>query len=168
MAKTLTSYLRLQYQSKHVNDLDLSDPVDSVIQTILLGFANGTGNDQCDLVWHDQRSLADGASETLDFAGSLTDVFGATVTFAKIKAILVQNTSTTQTMTLGGGASNNWSSWVGAAGHQVLVAPSGFFLLSGPLSGYAVTAGTADQFKIANGAAGSATTYNIWIIGSSA
>jgi hypothetical protein len=127
-------------------------------------FTAGTGNNQVNTVFHDTRTLAGGASEELDLAGSLTNALGATVTFTYIKALMIFNKSATQTLTIGGAATNAWEAWTLAAGDAIKILPDGMLLLVAPLAGYAVTASTADKLKILNSATNSAD-YDIWIIG---
>jgi hypothetical protein len=52
--------------------------------------ATGTGSSQADKVFSDQRTLAASASEDLDLAGGISDALGVTVTFAKVKAIMIK------------------------------------------------------------------------------
>jgi hypothetical protein len=84
-----------------------------------------------------------------------------------VKAMMFQNTSTDQTLTIGGAAANQFINWVGDASDTIKIPPGGFFLLVAPDDGFDVTAGTGDQLKVANGGAGSATDYYVWLIGTS-
>src|SRR4051812_29045516 len=70
--------------------------------------ATGTAVDCADVVWSDQRTLALSTAESLDLAGSLTNAFGTTLTFVKVKAIYIQNTETRAgaILAVGGAASN--------------------------------------------------------------
>ena len=167
MADTLTSLLRLLIVATKVKDLDINDPRDALSKEYETQLASGTGSSQADLIFHDTRSLADGASEDLDLAGVLADAFGATLTFAKVKALIIKNNSATQTLSVGGASANQFVNWVGDATDIIKIAPSGFFALTGPLAGYVVTAATGDKLKVAN-SAGAGATYDIIIIGTSA
>jgi hypothetical protein len=167
MADTLTSLVRLLVSGTYTKDLDLADPTDRLNKTYEQAFESGTASEQCNLVFHDTRSLANSASEDLDLAGSLSSAFGATLTYAKIKAIIIKNNSTTQTLTVGGAAANQFINWVADPTDKINIPPSGFFCLVAPLAGFAVTAGTGDLLKIANGAAGDVATYDIVLLGSS-
>jgi len=145
---------------------DLSVSRDDLILTPQENFVPGTGNNQLDKLFHDVRTLADGANESLDLAGSLVDQFGTTITFVKIKAMLIRNLSATQTLTIGAG-SNPFINWVGHPTDTIKIPPNGMFLLVAPLAGFAVTAGTGDILKVAN-AAGAACDYQIALAGTSA
>lgn len=134
--------------------------------------ANGTGAGQADQLWTDQRTIAASGTDDLDLAGSLTNAFGATVTFARIKSILVTAAAgNTNNVLVGGAASAQFLSWVGSATDKVVVRPGGFFALGAGAAdaiGYVVTATTADLLRIANSGAGTGVTYDISILGCTA
>lgn len=163
---TLTSSVQISLTSDFTETLDLSTPRDKLFYTINKSFANGTDSAQCDVIWHDTRTLTSGSSENLDLAGSLTNSFGSTVTFVRVRAMLIENKSASMTLTIGGAASNAWATWAGATTHTVTIATSGVFLLIAPDEGYEVTAGTGDILKVLN-SSGSSTDYNVWIAGAS-
>jgi hypothetical protein len=165
-ADTLTSKASVAVQSVFAKSNALSNPKDVLSKTIQKEFANGTSAGQCNLVFRDQRTLTTGATEDLDLAGVLTDPFGTVLTFAKVKVILIENLSTTQTLTVGGAAANQFVNWVADATDKVIIPPGGFFAISAPSAGYAVTADTGDLFKVAN-SAGASCIYNIVILGTS-
>lgn len=126
--------------------------------------ANGTGADQANQVWHDTRTLADGANETLDLNASLTNQFGESVTFTKLKLILIKNKGTT-TLSVGAAATNQFVAFVGSATDVVKVPGGGMLVLTAPdATGFAVAAGSTDNLKITN-AAGAACDYDIVLIG---
>jgi hypothetical protein len=130
---------------------------------------NGTGADSADKLWTDRRTLAPSANESLDLAGTLLDAFGATLTFARIRAIIIAAaTANTNNVIVGGAASNGFISWVGTATDTIAVRPGGVFaLIARDATAYAVTAATADLLKIANSGAGTSITYEVAIIGAS-
>ena len=136
--------------------------------TNVLDMVTGTGSSQSDLVWSDTRSLA-ATSESIDLAVTLTSqLTGAVVTFAKVKAILIRNNTATtlHKLIVGGAAANQFINWVGDATDKIHVGPSGVFLLTSPVDGFAVTAATGDILKIDSGAL--TISYTIVIIGTSA
>ncbi len=130
---------------------------------------SGTGADQADRVFFDERTLAGSASEDLDLAGVLTDAFGATVTFAKIRAIYVENLGTgSNNIIVGAAAATAFVGPFGANTHTVAVGPGGVLaMVNRHTAGWAVGAGATDLLKIANSTSGS-VTYRIVIIGCSA
>ena len=130
-------------------------------------FTDGTGANQAKVAFADERTLTASSSENLDLAGGLTDAFGNTITFTKIKALAVQASSgNTNDVLVGGAASNGFITWVGDATDVVKVKPGGMFVIVAPDStGLAVTAGTGDILKIANSAGSTSVTYKIVVIG---
>lgn len=128
---------------------------------------DGSGAGQANKIFSDTRTLAASASESLDLAGVLTDAFGAAITFAKVKAIIVAaKAANTNDVVVGGAASNAFATPFGAATDKVKVKPGGAFALFDPgANGYAVTATTADLLQIANGNSGTPVTYDIVIVG---
>jgi|TARA_R110000824_G_scaffold120382_5_gene275665 hypothetical protein len=171
MGKSLTASLDLRVSWEHANTPDAGGPIIKDHNNITLtdSLADGTGVDSADLVWHDVRTLAGSTSEDLDFAGGVSDQFGATITFAKVRGLVIRNQTTTAThiLEIGGASSNDWNAWLGATGDVVKVGPDGCLFIWNPsAAGFAVTAGTGDILKINNAGAG-ATTYQIAVIGSS-
>lgn len=129
--------------------------------------ANGTGANQAQTVFSDQRTLAASTAEDLDLSGTLTDAFGATIAFTKVKAICVKAAAAnTNDVEVGGQATNGFSTIFSDASDVVLVKPGGMFALIAPdANGYAVTAGTGDLLQITNGGAGTSVTYDVVIVG---
>lgn len=170
MAKTLSLRLTAALKWSYRNLLDLNDALDAKTLQILDTLASGTGLDQADRLFADTRSLTAAANDDLDLAASLTDVFGATLTFVKIKAILIHNKSTTAGDIIHvGGGSNNFVNWIGAAGDIVKIGPNGVLLLWNPsAAGYAVTAGTGDILRITEAGGVNGYDYDIVLAGTSA
>jgi hypothetical protein len=171
MAKSLTASVDLRLAWEHSNTPDSGGPIIKDFNNLALtdSFADGTGIDSADLLWHDVRTLATGVSEDLDLAGGVTDQFGATVTFARVRGLAIRNQTTTagHILEVGGASSNDWLTWLGATGDVVKVGPDGCLFLWNPsAAAFAVTAGTGDLLKI-NNAGAADTTYQIVVIGAS-
>lgn len=132
--------------------------------------SNGTGANQADKMFTDQRTLTASSTEDLDLAGTLTDSFGVAITFARIKLIMISAASAnTNNVLVGGAASNGFLNWVSDATDKVVVRPGGLLLLAAPdATAYAVTATTGDLLRIGNSSSGTSVTYDIVLIGSSA
>lgn len=174
MATTLTvSNLSAKVSLDYANDTLLIPLAISPSLTLNLSYAQGTGAGQADRVHISRRTLAGAANESLDLAGSLTDPFGAVLTFARIKAIIIllQPTTAAAFLRVGGAAANGFVNWVADATDKVIVrnGPKGGFLAlgCGDATGYPVTAGTGDLLKIENGDASLAATYDLCVIGAS-
>lgn len=135
------------------------------------GFAlsNGTGVNQADKIWSDTRTLAASGTEDIDLAGVLTDIFGAALTFARIKIMMIAAWgANTNNVVVGNAATNGFITWVGGATHTVSVRPGGLLVVAAPDAGYAVTASTGDLLHVINSAAGTSVTYDIVLVGASA
>jgi len=131
---------------------------------------SGTGANQADLVFTDQRTLAASTTEDLDLNAVLTDAFGDVITMARVKAIIVKAADgNTNNVEVGGAATNALINWVGDATDKIVVPPGGIFLLAtNDATGFLVTPATGDVLKIGNSAGGTPVTYDIIIIGASA
>lgn len=132
--------------------------------------ANGTGAGQVDAVYSKRLTIADSGTPTdIDLAGSLTDPFGDTVTFAEVHVLFVRNNSTANTLSVGGDAAAV-STLFGNANDLVKLRPGGWMCIAcdaADATGYAVTGTTADvlQFAIS---AGTNETCDVIILGRSA
>lgn len=168
MATTLTSSLSVTVKGTYSDDLDLQDPEANLSYSFSDSMTNGTGVDQCDLMFYDQDTVASGTPDDIDLAGVLKTAFGATITFVKIKLIFIENKSATagEILTIGNDV-NGLVNWVGAATHTVKVTPAGCLCLWAPsLAAYAVTAATGDILQIASDSG--TITYNLILMGTSA
>lgn len=163
----LTTKITLKVVATHTNPLDLVTGTAPVNKEYAFSWASGTGANQADKLFSDTRTLAASTSEDLDLAGSLVSAFGKTITFTKIKAIIIAAASgNTNDVQVGGAAANQFINWVASATDIVNVAPGGLLCLIAPdADGYAVTAGTGDLLKLANSGAGTGVTFDIILIG---
>lgn len=158
-------------RSTYSNALDLKSVAASL--NFMRGFSldSGTGAGQADRIWDDTRTLTASSNEDLDLNGAaIQDALGLNLAFVKIKGILVAAAATNvNNVVVGAAASNAFVGPFGAATHTVAVKPGGLFAAAcSDAAGWAVTAGTGDLLRIANGGAGTSVTYDIVIIGTSA
>jgi len=170
MARTLTTNLKVDINATYQDSLDLSTVKDFLSAVFSDTLASGIGADQADRLWHDQRTLAASASENLDLAGGLTDAFGNTLTFARVKLIYIKAAAAnTNNVVVGGHATAAFVNWVADATDKVNIRPGGVFLLFAPdATAYVITAGTGDLLTVANSAGGSSVVYDIVIVGAAA
>lgn len=136
-----------------------------------LQLSTGTAAGQADKVYQGRRTLAASTAEDLDLAGVLTDAFGATITFARIKGLyIVAAAANTNNVVVGAAGTNAWATLLNATG--TLTLRPGAFVGVGTGAAdavcYAVTTATADLLHVSNGGAGTSVTYDVVIIGSSA
>jgi hypothetical protein len=167
----LSTTVRASISARQTSALDLGSAAASISAADEVSYADGAGAGQANRAWQDTRTLAASATEDLDLAGTLTDAFGATVTFARVKAIRIKAApDNTNNVVVGAASSNAWASLLNATGTLTL-RPGAFVELAvseADATGYAVTAGTGDLLKVANSGAGSSVSYDIVIIGASA
>lgn len=130
-------------------------------------FTDGTGANQVQQVFADTRTLAASGTENLDLSGTLTNAFGATIAFTKVKALVIRAAAAnTNDVLVGGAGANACFSFFNASTDKVRVKPGGVMALVAPdANGYAVTAATADLLTVANGGAGTGVTYDVILIG---
>lgn len=138
-----------------------------------VAFDSGTGAGQVDKIWTDTRSIALSSTEDLDLAGVLTDAFGAVITFARIKAILIAASSSNTNNVIIGGVASGLSAGplLPQATGTLTIRPGGgvgIWCGSADATGYVVTATSADLLHVANSGAGTSVVYDIAIIGCSA
>ncbi|WEH40796.1 hypothetical protein [Streptomyces sp. AM 2-1-1] len=141
----------------------------SVSRSVTLG--SGTGAGKADRIFHDRRLLNASGTEDLDLAGALVDAFGATITFARIKGLVVTAaTANTNSVVIGAASTNAWATLLNVTGTITLRPGAAVALMAGAadVTAYGVTASTGDLLKIANSGAGSSVSYDIVIIGASA
>lgn len=164
---TFKGNLKLVADCLYNAGLDIGDGKHVINKTYDVAFSNGTGANQANMVFTDQRTLSASGTEDLDLAGGLTDAFGNTITFTSIKGIFIYAaTGNTNDVLVGGAASNQFIEWVSNASDVIVVKPGGFFGLCNPAAnGYAVTASTGDLLKVANSSSGTSVTYDIIIVG---
>jgi hypothetical protein len=165
---SLTSRLSVGFTAKQTSAVDFGT-ADLPIQVArALSFADGSGANQANKLFTDRRTLAASGTEDIDLAGVLTDPFGATITFAKIRAMIIAaDEGNANNVVVGGAASNGFLGWVADATDKVIVGPGGLFVIAKPdLAGYTVTAGTGDLLHVANSGAGTGVTYDLVLLGS--
>lgn len=165
----LTTKITTKVSARHTSTLDLTTATAPLSLERVLSWPSGTGADQADRIWHDRRTIAASGTENLDLAGSLVDAFGATITFARIKAVLIAAASgNTNNVNVIREATNGVPLFL-AAGDGIPVHPGGTFMWVAPgATGVVVTASTGDLLSITNSGAGTSVTYDVVILGASA
>ena len=172
MADTLSVDVRASLAWLFQEAIDLTTIADSSKLEYARSLADGIAADQADKLWHDERTIAAGANDDLDLTALVNTVFGSTLTIAlaKVKALLIVNTSTVSgdELRLDSSVSNGFRApFNGSAASIVEVGADSALLLCNKKDGWAVTAGTGDILRIHNPGA-NAITYRIAVIGTSA
>lgn len=166
---SLSTKLILELTSTQTNPLDIEAGSSTLNISKQINLANGTSAGQATKKFSDRRTLSASASEDLDLAGGLTDAFGASLTFTKVKVLYVAAAAAnSNNVIVGGAGANGFTTMFDDASDQFVLRPGAFILLaagSADATGYAVTASTGDLLTIANSAGGSSVSYDIAIIG---
>ena len=169
MATSLKTVINLMLSASLSNPLDLVTGAAHMEYPYKKTWTNGTTIDKADLVWSDTRTVAASTTDPLDLAGSLSSVYGATLTFVELKAVLVvASTANTNNVRVNRPASNGVPLFL-AASDGIDVPPGGCFFWACPADGkVTVTASTGDILNFDNSSSGTSVTYDIVLIGASA
>lgn len=166
---SLTTKITTRINATQESTNDFGTPNFPMAFNEVVTLANGTSSSQADLIFSDQRTLTASSTEDLDLAGGLTDAFGNSLTFVKIKAILIKAASgNTNNVEVTPAAANGFTGPFADASDQLDIPPGGLVLLTAPVSGWTVTASTGDLLTITNSGAGTSVTYDVIIVGTSA
>lgn len=169
MARSLVTKINLQIDATLQNLVGLANvsaPISRGLQMVLL---SGTGAGQADWAFSETRSIAASSTFDYDLSGVLTDVFGTTITFARIKAIAVfADAGNTNNVVLGAAAGTQFLGPYGGATFTSHVRPGGMVLHAAPdVTAWPVVGAASDLFRITNSAAGTAVLFDIIFIGCS-
>jgi hypothetical protein len=141
--------------------------------TLALTLSAGTGAaDLCDRVYYGLLTFVASTPQTLDLT-TLTDVLGNAVNFTRVRAIVIQNQSTVNgvTLTVGNAGANEWdavlsaSGTLGVSGGSPANPNGGFYVQTCPNTTGWVVDGTHKALKLDPGAA--AFTAVVILVGSS-
>ena len=167
MPTSISATIALTLAAELANSMDIGSAKYPINYGSTFNLTDGTGADQAKEVFTDTRTLTASSSENLDLAGVLLDAFGNTITFSKIKALIVKaDAANVNDVVLGNHATAAWFPMFGAAAHVLKVKPGGMIAIVAPdVNGLAVTATTADMLTVTNSAGGTSVIYTIIIIG---
>jgi hypothetical protein len=169
----VTATVKGAINATHTRALDIASASADIRPSFSVSFSDGAGAGAVNLEWSDTRTINASASEEIDLTGTtgspavvMTDIFGQTVSFARIKAILVTAASgNTNNVNVSRATSNGCTLFL-AASDGIKVLPGGAFMWVDPgATGVAVSGGSSDILTIANSSSGSSVTYTITILG---
>jgi len=182
-----TMNLRFSWTFQDLDDVGLSTPKDSGAYHYVMALTQGDGANNGRFHYRARRTLtANTGTDQLDLAGSLTDVYGNALTFVTVRAMLIENkglpaagndgsdddswtTAAGQDLLVGGASSNAWQKWLNdVANAKTRVRSGGVLVLTAPVDGIKVTAGTGDILEIAwdgSAASGGDIEYDIILVG---
>lgn len=169
MATSLKTVLTAAISAALSNPIDLVTGAAPLEYTKKMTWTNGTTIDKADLVFSDTRTLTASSTEDLDLAGSLSSIYGSTLTFVELKAILiVAAVGNTNNVNITRPASNGVPLFL-AASDGIPVPPGGVFFWACPADGkITVTPATGDLITVTNSSSGTSVTYDVVIVGASA
>lgn len=170
MAVTAEIFSRISFSQTGSSDFgppEFRDKIEALYQ-----FASGTGANQADILFVDERAFSASTADNIDVAGALSSAFGATITAVEMVALLIVNktkagVANTVTLSLGAGSAPYFGMF-GATGDVIKIPPGGMLLMVAPdASGFGtVTATTGDLLTVTPGAA--AGSYVVAMLGRTA
>lgn len=133
----------------------------------VIAWTPGSGSGQANRIWYGDRYLPSGGYEDLVLFSTLTDVYGSTISFSKVYAIVVKNPGTTTSrLEVGPSPVNPFgvgAFWKAATDRVVVSSGNGVMILLNR-AGVTATIASADSFRVTN-AGPTDTTYRIAILG---
>lgn len=119
-------------------------------------YADGNASNQAQDTIVVNATVLSNDYQTYDLAGGVTDRFGNTITFLKVKEITICNKSTTagEDIVFGGQAATGGNListlFNGATTAGITIRAGGIMVWADPLTGITITGGTADVLMIGN------------------
>jgi hypothetical protein len=129
--------------------------------SINANYTVGTTAGQVNTVYTASRTVASSSSPDVVILSSLTDPADNSIAFGHVVDLILENTDSTNTLTVGGG-----SSAVGFLPSAGVAVPAGSALILHAPSGLAVTSGSADHLQVVS-SGGTNVAYNLTITGRS-
>lgn len=175
MASTCTGTINLNLQALITAALAITGQTANAQMPVVISqtLAAGTGAGQINQIWATSGTLA--ASGTLDLdlnAPGVTDAVGNALTFARVKAIFIQNSNALEADSLVVGnkaATSGWTSFISPNTGQISVPGGGFIMTCTPgATGQTVTSNSVNKFLHLANPGGNAIVYNIIILGCNA
>lgn len=150
------------------NALDLQSATSALSYAQSVGMSSGVGANQADKIFSDTRTIAASGTDDLDLAGVLIDPLGATITMARLKLLIVKAAAANTNNVVMGVGTNPITTILGGTTPTLNIRPGGLLVLAAPdVTGYVVTAATADILRFANSGAGTSVTYDVILVGAS-
>jgi|TARA_R110000787_G_scaffold49997_1_gene119505 hypothetical protein len=174
MARSLKGLVEVKVSGKLTNDS--SGAEDSFGEAIVNSFSSGTAANKAQRFWEDQRALTASQAEDIDVfdfgsidigAGAGLDTLGQALALTGIKALLVQNLSTSAGAVHVGNknATTAWNSMFNADDTgQITLAPGASFLYVDPSAAGLAVADTSNHLLTFTDA-GSGCTYKVTLLG---
>lgn len=171
----LTTNFLLSLRGVLTGTTDFGAPTSAPDMTVTYGTTDGTAAGMADIIWMDERTVASASNDDIDLA-PITNAIGQSQTPVEIVGIIVINAprsgaANTTNLTLGVGTAPVTPAFLGGTTPTIgPIRPGGVFAIwnSENAAGFgAVTATSADIFRVAN-SSGASATYQIAFVGRSA
>lgn len=171
MAVSQSGEISVRVASKLGNSFDLEAVASALDKTFSNAFTNGSGANQANNRFTDQRTLLTATNENLDLAGgSLSNSLGGALTFTKMKWIIIYALPTNTGILTVSSPAGTGVPFMRATGGTTPtpafdLAPGGIYVYTNPSdAGITVTAATGDIINVDN-ATGASQSYQIVIGG---
>jgi hypothetical protein len=169
MATTLSTSLKTSVNWTYTDTTNaLANTTNSGSVSYSKTLSDGANAGQANRMYMATGTIAGAGTLSIDLAASLANVFGSTITFARVKGFYFNLTSdtTSTSVTLGGAGSNPAILWFGNVNDTESVRNDGVSVhWCTDATAWAVTAATADILLITNADATNTATYKLFIVG---
>jgi hypothetical protein len=124
-------------------------------------FTNGTGANQAQVLYQASRTLS-GSTDSVDINGAtINDSYGTPIALTAVKALYIQNLSSSNTITVGGASSNPWTGLFNSTGTFTLQPGDWIVVCTPTAAGWAASSTS----KIIQVAGTSGQSYQIALLG---
>lgn len=157
MAKTFRGTVMAGVVGYYTNSDALTEVYQRIAYAERKPFTSGSGDNQADRLFIDAGKTLTATPESYEL-DALTDIYGDTISLAKVRFIIIESLTLTSgyILTLSG-------DWVTGTGMATGVYPGGVSMLVAPVDGIPVTGGSVDTLTLSPGA--NQVKYNLIIGG---
>ena len=170
MATVLTdTQIKVEARARLTSAGDLQSAESSLSWPRSVSYGYGAGLDQVDLTYTKTRSIVASGVDNIDLSGTLEDILGNGVVFARVKALAIYAdpaNAAGHNAVVGGATANGWVGPFGTTAHTLAVEPGGMLAFATrTAAGWAVANGASDILRVANGGTVSTISYQIVLYG---
>jgi hypothetical protein len=162
MAQTLTDInisLDFSGTTTKVTEM-LFNPADPFEISQAITMTNGIGSNQANFVWADVNSVGRNGSKTYDLTSGDKDVFNNSMNFQTLKALVIKNTGNSQLE-----ITTNGIGFIGGTSEKLILNGQSPLVLNAPVSGWDISAGTADTITLTNTSSEDGTSFEFMVLG---
>ncbi len=165
---SLSGNLNINVRVKQSSDVDPGASFNTSIGSDY-NIVDGTASGEVDLFFYKANSaLATTSTDTIDLSGSLIDLFGNTIIFAKIMSlVLIADSGNLSDMQLDQTVANSFLGNASVGAVNTLKPGTIIVPFVSETTGFSVTAGTADLLNIKNPDVTNTASYKLYVLGTS-